>query len=739
MMKLFTFNSKSNYFYLIIFVISLTGLGFEVVIIRYFSIIFSHHYIFLSVSVALLGYGIGGIIVSRFNLQVKSVRLIIMVYGLSYLLPIFLPVYLPFFLSNPIILSIVFLPPFLFSGIIIGTYYRTQSFLPAVIYLYDLSGAGFGIITSLILLNYFNPINVIILFMMLVGILMIIINRNLFSLLKSVITALVLILNIKYEFIDIPFLKIPSYTPTKVMVQLLQKHQLATIERTYWSVDYRTDVINYENNHLTRGIFIDGGAPTIMFKAHDRFTNLQWLKNTINYLPMMFVFNEDFLSIGPGGGLDILLAHLAEFKKIEAVEINPSIRKVLADYKEYNGHILETPGLFLKLGEGRNYLMKNRKQYDLIFLSLSLTSTSTTAGVPYAESYLHTVEAYIDYYQHLKETGIVALFCETYPFLLRSILTMIIALNKSGIDIKDTYKHVAVISNFLSDSPYKYLVMLNKKQITLLQAQAIQKEAYIKKLNIEFLPYLNEEMPLRFEDKRSFYEYINQIRRNKNIDITPVFDESPFFYDFSVKPPLSYILLCAFTLILALSLSAFIKEKNNYLLVSIFYLLGVGFMIVEIVLIQKFIFFLGSQAMAFSIILFVFLFSCSLGGLCTTRLKKINIFILLPVLLFLSFLFLNNLLLNFVALNNLLKYLIAICWVSILGSFMGMFFPKLLTLVRQKTNFDIGIIYGINGVMSVFGSTFAMIISRELGYKYNLLIASFLYLTVFIILKKIRY
>lgn len=737
MSNLYKFVRKTINSYFIIFLTSLTSIGFEIVITRYFSIIFSHHYIFLSISLALLGYGLGGIVASLFNLQKENMKSIIMLYGLSYLFPIFLPQYLPVFLTHPILLATTYLFPFLFSGIIVSVFYKTQ-FLPPLVYFYDLSGAGLGVLTSIFLLDKFDPINIIIIFMIIIFLLLVGVHRNVFGLIGSIAMMFFFVINISYGFINVPFAKLPPNANIKVMVQLLRKTTTAKIEKTYWSANFRTDVISYTNNQQTKCIFVDGGAPTMMFNAQDGFTNLIWLRNTINYLPLLFVSNEDFLSIGPGGGLDIILANLAEFKRIEAVEINHSILKILSDYKNYNGNILEIPCLGFRIGEGRSFLARSDREYDLIFLSLSLTNTSATTGTPYAESYLHTIEAYINYYRHLKENGMVALFCETYPFLLRSILTMTIALNKSGVDIENTYKHLVIISNFLPESPYKYLVMFNKNQITHSQAQMIQQEATHRNLNIEFLPYVNEEMPIKFGNSQEINDYRNQIKKSLHIDITPVADEKPFFGDFSTKPHISYILLCILSAICAISVLCFLKRKGSYLLVSTFYLLGTGFMMVEITLIQKCIFFLGSQTLAFCITLFSFLVSCSLGGLLTNHLKRSTILILLPAILFFQFLFLNDILIAFARLHDLFKLLFTIVIVCILGCLMGMFFPILITLAKQKTKFDIGVIFGINGIMSVFGSTLAMIIAREFGYKYNLLIATFLYLIVSVILSKLE-
>lgn len=717
---------------IILFVISLTSLSFEITITRYFSLIFSNYYIFLSISIALLGYGLGGFITSKFDLGEKHILLICILYGLAFFIPLFGPLLLPILLTHAVIMACIFLPQFLLAGIIISIYYRLFFNYVGVVYFSDLFGAGIGVLISIFLLNIFNPINVILIYQLIVLVTIILALRKPNYTIGFVVLFILLLINIKTQFIDIPFDKIPSNQGRKVMVQLLQKNKNARIEKTYWSYVFRTDIIIYRNNLETKAIFVDGGAPSIMFNARAGFENLKWLKNTINYLPFEFTLKENFLSIGPGGGLDIILGEIAGMNRIDAVEINPSIRKILEEYKDFNGNILNNPRLKFTDGEGRNFLRRNKQKYDLIFLSLSLTNTTTKTGIPYAESYLHTVEAYKDYYNHLKPNGVVALFCETYPFLLRSITTMTFALQESGINMSDTYKHLAIIQNFLTDSPYRYLVLFFKGEIDAIKAEAIKNEALKRNLIVKFLPFVYEKMDIKFASLDELEYFIIRMQDNEGINIKPVIDEKPFFFDFSRSPHWSFISLCIVTAILAVLMLLFLKRKGNYLLISNFYLLGAGFMLMEVSIIQKFIYFLGKPLLSFGVVLFSFLVACSLGGLFSIHYRKRIILILMPVIGLLLFFFIDFLMLNLGSINEVLQIIFVGIIIIIIGFPMGMFFPMIVAVLAKQHNADIGVAYGINGIMSVFGSVFAMIVAKYFGYKYNFLIAACLYVIVFL-------
>ncbi len=722
---------------LILLVVSLTSLGFEISITRYFSLIFSHHYIFLSVSIALLGIGLGGFLISRFTLKDRYIILVFALYGISIILSIILPNFVSFFLRHPAILSSAFIVPFLLSGMIIGFCFRKFYYHSGVVYCLDLLGAAIGVLISMLLLSFFNPVNVIIIYAVIVFTAVFTIKRNIFYCIMVTFSLVFLLLNLRLKVIDVPLFKVPIGTDVKVMIQLLRENRNAQIEKTYWHHTFRTDIVAYRNVQQTKGIFVDGGAPTIMFNAQKGFADLVWLTKTINYLPFLFVARDNFLSIGPGGGLDIILASLAGMKNIDAIEINPCLAKILEDYKTFNGNILYVPQLRFKIDEGRSYLSRNNKHFDLIFLSLSLTNATMRTGIPYAESYLHTVEAYEKYYHHLKETGMVALFCETYPFLLRSLLTVIKALSKTGIDICDTYKHVIIVSNFLPESPYRYLLIFCRNEINLQQAENIRHEVISRNLKVEFLPHFEENMPIKFKTVKDFNYHIEKIRRESAINVSPVYDRKPFFYDFSPTPHFSFIGLLIVTFLIALLMTFFLKKRYERLIVPNFFFLGLGFMMVETTLIQKSIFILGSPTLSLGLCLFIFLVSCSLGGLSTKASKRVKNLVFLPVILLILFFITNQCLSMAIRFSIAINIVFISIITAILGYFMGMFFPILVKLLGENNEKEVGTAYGINGATSVCGSILTMIIAQLVGYEYNFLIAASLYFVTYISLRYI--
>lgn len=118
---------------------------------------------------------------------------------------------------------------------------------------------------------------------------------------------------------------------------------------------------------------------------------------------------ESVLIIGAGAGQDIALALSKGVKEVTAVEIDPVIYelgKELHPLKPY-----DDPRVRVVINDGRNFLEKSDKRYDLIIYALtdSLTLASSYANTR-LESYLFTKEAFEEASRHLSENGLFVLY-----------------------------------------------------------------------------------------------------------------------------------------------------------------------------------------------------------------------------------------------------------------------------------------------------------------------------------------
>jgi hypothetical protein len=176
-------------------------------------------------------------------------------------------------------------------------------------------------------------------------------------------------------------------------------------------------------------------------------------------------------------------------------------------------------------------------------------------------------------------------------------------------------------------------------------------------------------------------------------------------------------------------------------------MLGIGFMLVEITLIQRFMLFFGQPVLSTTVVLFSLLVGAGLGSLRSNRLAADSLsrgitcsalviaVILLVYNFFLPF-FLNQLL----SLDLSLRLSVAVIILLPLGFVMGFPFPLTIRSLKEtKMESIIPWMFGINGIGSVLGSAATIIIAIQLGFTEALLMGSVCYLTVSLTIRLIKY
>jgi len=245
------------------------------------------------------------------------------------------------------------------------------------------------------------------------------------------------------------------------------------------------------------------------------------------------------------------------------------------------------------------------------------------------------------------------------------------------------------------------------------------------------------------------------------MDLSTVTDNNPFFYkiDVGLPPPVSLVFWLSLVLMLLVLVAPPIywklrssrgrgksrerRSTGNRVVPSVvlFVLIGIGFMLIEISLIQRFILYLGQPVLSMAVLLFSLLTGAGLGSLYSGRLTLENIHrgittaalsvaILAIVYIFLIPLVFNQLL----GLNLALRMLVMLLMLIPLGFLMGFPFPLgIRALKEREMDRYIPWMWGINGVGSVLGSAFTIVIAISLGFAQALLLGAICYLFVFFV------
>ncbi len=159
------------------------------------------------------------------------------------------------------------------------------------------------------------------------------------------------------------------------------------------------------------GVFTDGQALSAITRFDGRLGPLAFLGAMTSALPYHLVQRPEVLVLGAGGGMDVLQALYHGADRVDAVELNPQMVALVRDaYRDFAGGLYQHERVRVHVAEARGFVSATDARYDLIQVAL-LDSFSASAAGLYAlsESHLYTVEALREYLRHLRPGGLLAL------------------------------------------------------------------------------------------------------------------------------------------------------------------------------------------------------------------------------------------------------------------------------------------------------------------------------------------
>ncbi len=752
-----------------VFLISFSIIAFEITQTRILSVLLSYHYVSIVLSLALLGLGMGGIFINFIKTEsnMKKDRFVLW----SFLYSIAIPSSTILMInigsighSKIIIYGFILLIPFFFAGGLLAQVYRKFSLASGRIYGVDLLGVAVGSLGAILLLNFFGGIRIhfILGFITSITTLFFVIREKKIRILwvPSITCIIFLFFILDSDLLNRNLFAIKFWkNPTKEIYDSILTFKGKIIE-TKWSAFGRTDLVEYSNSHEHMDIYLDGTAGSPMYRFNGNINNpgptIDHLKEEFpGYFPFLHLNKEvkgRALVIGPGGGRDILLSLMGGIQEIFAVEVNKDLVEIVKKFSWYNGGIYnDFNKVNVIVDEGRNFLKRQKGKYDIIMLSLPVTNTSRSLeGYALTENFLFTVESIHDYLDHLTKEGLLIVVTHNDAEILRLLSTSLTALNQRGISIPEAMKQIYI----LGAEDYPLFVM---KKIPFQREEMLRAYTSLVKLGYEqqssYFPNISEG---RFNSilvgiasgQIGLSEFINMVRQ-RGYDISPVYDNKPFFYKFERGTPRHVVIFLWFSILLLIILTIiqFLCKKkfpdfnfSQYLSkpIPLFLILGIGFMIIEISLIQKFSLFLGHPVLSLSILLFSILGGAGLGSLWSSRIptneirKVLNRTTIMITLISISYVFFLPIFFNkFFSLNFNIRILVSILIMIPLSFFMGFPFPlgiRFLEIVGMGK--DIPWMWGINGVGSVLGSTLTTIIATNLGYTEAFMIGAGCYIII---------
>jgi len=511
-------------------------------------------------------------------------------------------------------------------------------------------------------------------------------------------------------------------------------------------------------------VFVNGDwfGPILSWKSMDTISILDY---TTNALPYTIGKKKRVLILDAGTGEEIILALRNNTKKVIAIESNLAITELLEkELAEEVDSLFNNPFVRVKSTEPRTYLLTDTSRYDLIILPVVGSFGGTSGLFAIKEQFEFTKGAFSEMWKKLNKDGVISVTCWLdYPVrnVLKVLATMTEVLEEHG--VTNLTEHIAAVKSWgtitimVKKSPInfkegnrirEFCERLMFDPVVLQDVRHEEKEKFNKLQDEHFFGYLDEIMSSKREILYSDYDfnikpstddkpYFSQFIRWKSIpNLKEQFGNStiPFFEIGYVIVILTFVQIttAAIILIIVPLFKIGWKGGNKMWIVLYFSGIGVGYMFVEIVLIQRFILYFGNPIYSAAFVISAMLILSGVGSYISSRLKTnrktfISITAIIAILLLLYSLFLTEALLGTIAYPSGLKIFVAVLLLIPVSVFMGMPFPIGLSLVSLRDRNSIPWAWGINGCVSVIAAVLAVIMSVELGFTWVLVIASFAY------------
>ncbi len=568
------------------------------------------------------------------------------------------------------------------------------------------------------------------------------------------------------------FLKVDP-GPNKGLYWQLKHPELFEHASTQWNSFSRIDVTKQRvfdqqdpsddspirSSRELANIIIDADAGTPIYQWSGSADELAWMRQYMDHLPYEVTDTDETLVIGSGGGQDILMALAGGSDRVTAVEINPLIVSAVRSFGDRAGNVYDHPQVDLHIDDGRHFVGSSSDKYDVITIKLvDSWAAQLAGGYALSENYLYTVEAFQQYYRHLDDGGMLAMI--RWNFELPRLMPVVAeaVARETGKGPEEVAQHIVV----LEDRPglyfgrqddaqtyYPVLIMVKSAPFTDEELDIIRERAQAGRAEVMVLAGEQAVPPydmLFSTDERDDYDQYVASEMGINPKVTT--DDSPFYFARDLVPR-QMILLLGTVLAISAALSvmlvrharktkakqdSFSKSGAAFVLFAV--CIGLGFMILEITFIQKFLLLLGTPIMALTVILFSILLSSGIGAYFSGRLFRERphsaVFASVPVLagIILFYLFyLQGIIDSYIAMDLPSRAALTFALLSPAGFLMGFQFPSLIRMAsfgnggRNNTT----LLWGINVVASIIGTVLAALLAMVIGFNGNLVIGLAMY------------
>ncbi len=665
------------------FLVSAAAIAYEILLMRVLSIVQWHHFAYMIISLALLGYGVSGTFIAlarswlqpRFETAFSVSALcfcfaMVACFAIGQRIPFnaLEVVWDPWQFAYLAILYLLFFVPFFFAATCIGLAFTCCSDSIHRIYFFDLLGAGSGALLIIALLFIAPPaaslimLTVIALLASFIAATSAPARRGLFAVQTA--TLLIALFATTSGLLE---LRISEYKGLRQALEVVDSRVstesssplglLTVVESP--RIPFRHAPGLSPNAGFVPpqqvAVFTDGDGMSAITRFDGDTAAMGYLGEMTSALPYALLDAPTVLVLGAGGGADVLAALYHGATSVDAVELNSQMAKLLTEtYADFSGDLYGNDQVTLHIGEARSHVASSEEQYDLIQVSLLDSFAASGAGAhALSESYLYTVEAIRDYLKRTTEGGVLAItrWLKLPPRdSLKLAATAIRALQESG--VAEPGARLALIRSWNTST-----LLIKNGDFSAPEIEQIKAFSRARSFDTAYYPGMQNAEANRYNqlDAPYLYEGIRALLGDNaesylaryKFRIAPATDDRPYFFHFfrwQTLPEImslrkrggagliewGYLILVATTVQAALAgillillplaiVSGRRRSESDMGMGCYFFLLGLAFLFVEIAFIQKFILFLGHPLYAVAVVLASFLLFAGLGSISSAR------------------------------------------------------------------------------------------------------------------------
>ncbi|ROR01518.1 spermidine synthase family protein [Desulfosoma caldarium] len=557
-----------------VFLLSCAALAHEVLLVRFLHIVHDHHFAFMILSLALLGYGAGATgftLAQRFLLARPATVFAATSVFLSWTL-LLSAAWLSRLSFNPLEILwdfrqmgrlasvyVVLSVPFWAAGFATALAFRTRPESIHRLYLADLSGAALGTALALGLMHVVDPAWALRLVSAAATLAALVVHRKANFL---AVTLVCVLANLALQVLVPHDALMPRPNPYKGLAYARQLPETRLVAQGFDPMGW---VAVVESPHVpfrsltgwslacaaeapasSLGLFVDGSGPVPLF-SEDAFSKdfpfgpclMSALAYRLAALDSQSPSGPRGLLVGLHGNLEAVLARMEGVSTLDVVERHAKVAQFVS-HLAWGLHSKDGLGrVRVHVADPRRFLRTQSSAYDVVHpVTVGALSAFAAGGASLLEVYEATVEAFTAYLDHMTPNGYLALqhtLSVPPQATLRFVATAKEALKRRG--MPRPQRHLALIHDWNTA-----LLLVKKTEITSWEQHLIRRFAAERAFDLGYLPDMTLEEAQRFHltFHGSLYGDVSALLKDSArsfiktypFSIEPVTDNRPYAFHF---------------------------------------------------------------------------------------------------------------------------------------------------------------------------------------------------------------